>query len=35
VIADLKKGRLTWSEEWLQEIATAFRPPDEDKEEPK
>jgi DNA-binding PadR family transcriptional regulator len=35
VIADLKKGRLTWSEEWLQEIATAFRLPDEDKEEPK
>jgi hypothetical protein len=35
VIADLKKGRLTWSEEWLQEIATAFRPSDEDKEEPK
>jgi DNA-binding PadR family transcriptional regulator len=34
VIADLKKGRLTWSEEWLQEIATAFQPPDDDKEEP-
>jgi DNA-binding PadR family transcriptional regulator len=34
VIADIKKGRLTWSEEWLQEIATAFRPPDDAKEEP-
>ena len=34
VIADLKKGRLTWSEEWLREIATAFQPPDDDKEEP-
>lgn len=34
VIADLKNGRLTWSEEWLQEIATAFQPPD-DKEEPR
>ena len=33
VIADLKKGRLTWSEEWLREIATAFLPPDEEKEE--
>ena len=34
VIADLKKGRLTWSEEWLREIATAFQPPDDEKEEP-
>jgi DNA-binding PadR family transcriptional regulator len=33
VVADLKKGRLTWSEEWLQEIATALQPPDDDKEE--
>jgi DNA-binding PadR family transcriptional regulator len=33
VIADLKKGRLTWSEAWLQEIATAFQPPGDDKEE--
>ncbi len=33
VIADLKKGRLTWSEEWLREIAAAFLPPD-DKEGP-
>ena len=34
VIADLKKGRLTWSEEWLREIAAALQPPDDDKEEP-
>jgi DNA-binding PadR family transcriptional regulator len=34
VIADLHQGRLTWSEEWLREIATAFQPPD-DKEEPR
>jgi DNA-binding PadR family transcriptional regulator len=33
VIADLESGRLTWSEEWLREIATAFQPPDDDKEE--
>jgi DNA-binding PadR family transcriptional regulator len=34
VIADLKKGRLTWSEEWLQEIADAFNQPDSSEEEP-
>jgi len=34
VIDDLENGRLTWSEEWLQEIAAAFQPPDDDKEEP-
>ena len=34
VIADLEKGRLTWSEEWLQEIADAFNPPDRSEEEP-
>ena len=34
VIADLDDGRLTWSEEWLREIAAAFHPPDDDKEEP-
>jgi DNA-binding PadR family transcriptional regulator len=34
VIADLTKGRLSWSEEWLQEIATTFLPPDDEKEEP-
>jgi DNA-binding PadR family transcriptional regulator len=33
VIADLKKGRLTWSDEWLQEIAAAFHPPEEEKGE--
>ena len=33
VVADLKNGSLTWSEEWLREIATAFQPPDHDKEE--
>jgi len=32
VIADLEKGRLTWSEEWLREIAAAFTQPDETKE---
>jgi DNA-binding PadR family transcriptional regulator len=36
VIADLKKGRLTWSEEWLREIAAAFEAAaDDDKEGPK
>ena len=35
VIADLKKGRLTWSEEWLQEIAAALIPPDTSEEEPR
>ena len=34
VIADLAHGRLTWSEEWLAEIAAAFAPPDDSKEEP-
>jgi DNA-binding PadR family transcriptional regulator len=34
VIADLKQGRLTWSEEWLREIADAFTPPDSSEEEP-
>jgi len=24
VIDDLREGRLTWSEEWLREIAAAF-----------
>ena len=33
VIADLQKGRLTWSEEWLAEVAAAFMPPDDAKEE--
>jgi len=35
VIADLEKGRLTWSEKWLAEIAAAFAPPDDTKEEPR
>ena len=29
VIADLRGGRLTWSEEWLREVAAAFHPPSE------
>jgi hypothetical protein len=33
VIGDLQNGRLTWSEEWLQEIAAAFHPPEEEKGE--
>ena len=33
VITDLKNGRLTWSEEWLREIAGALQPPDDDEEE--
>lgn len=28
VIDELREGRLTWSEEWLREIAAAFMPPD-------
>ena len=35
VIADLEKGRLTWSEKWLAEVAAAFAPPDDTKEEPR
>jgi len=30
VIEDLRHGRLTWSEQWLREMAAAFIPPDED-----
>jgi DNA-binding PadR family transcriptional regulator len=33
VIADLEKRRLTWSEQWLAEIAAAFAPSDDTKEE--
>jgi DNA-binding PadR family transcriptional regulator len=29
-VDDLRAGRLTWSEEWLQGIAAAFNPPPED-----
>ena len=32
VVADLREGRLTWSDEWLREIAAAFQPSDEDEE---
>jgi len=32
VIADLDAGRLTWSEEWLREIAERFISPDEQEE---
>jgi DNA-binding PadR family transcriptional regulator len=30
VIEDLRAGRLTWSEEWLREIAAAFNPRDDE-----
>jgi len=33
VITDLQKGRLTWSEEWLAEIAARFAPSEDTKEE--
>ena len=29
VIEDLRAGRLTWSDEWLQEMAATFIPPDD------
>jgi DNA-binding PadR family transcriptional regulator len=32
VIADLRDKRLDWSEQWLQEIAAAFLPPNEHKD---
>ena len=32
VIADLHEGRLTWSEQWLRDIYTAFHPPDNEEE---
>jgi DNA-binding PadR family transcriptional regulator len=35
VIADLQEGRLTWSEQWLREIFTAFHPPDDNEKEPR
>jgi hypothetical protein len=35
VIEDLRAQRLTWSEEWLRDIAAAFIPPNtDDQEEP-
>ncbi|HET9674885.1 MAG TPA: PadR family transcriptional regulator [Gaiellaceae bacterium] len=30
VVADLREGRLTWTEEWLREIAAAFNPSEND-----
>jgi len=30
VIEDLRQGRLTWSEQWLREMAAAFIPADDD-----
>jgi DNA-binding PadR family transcriptional regulator len=35
VIADLHERRLTWSEQWLREVFTAFHPPDDNEEEPR
>ena len=35
VIEDLRAGRLTWSEQWLRELAAHFHPEEESKEEPK
>jgi DNA-binding PadR family transcriptional regulator len=32
VVEDLRAGRLTWSEQWLREIAAAFTPQDENEE---
>jgi DNA-binding PadR family transcriptional regulator len=32
VIEDLREGRLTWSEQWLREIAAAFMPPNDNEE---
>jgi DNA-binding PadR family transcriptional regulator len=33
VIEDLREGRLTWTEQWLRDLAAAFSPPDENEEE--
>jgi len=33
VIEDLRKGRLTWSEEWLRELAAKFLPADDQQHE--
>jgi DNA-binding PadR family transcriptional regulator len=35
VIGDLREGRLTWSEQWLLDVAAAFMPPDDTKEGPR
>jgi DNA-binding PadR family transcriptional regulator len=32
VIADLREGQLTWSEQWLREVFAAFHPPEESEE---
>jgi hypothetical protein len=32
VIDDLREGELTWSEEWLRDLAAAFNPPSENEE---
>jgi hypothetical protein len=29
VTDDLRAGRLTWSEEWLRQVASDFNPPEE------
>jgi DNA-binding PadR family transcriptional regulator len=34
IVDDLRRGRLTWSEQWLREVASSFRPPHEDEEAP-
>jgi hypothetical protein len=34
VIEDLAAGRLTWSEEWLRQVATQFITVDEHEESP-
>jgi DNA-binding PadR family transcriptional regulator len=33
VVGDLREGRLTWSQEWLREIAASFEPPEDNQEE--
>jgi DNA-binding PadR family transcriptional regulator len=30
VVEDLRAGRLTWTEEWLRDLATAYNPPNEE-----
>ena len=32
IVDDLKRGRLTWSEQWLRDVASSFRPPHDDEE---
>jgi DNA-binding PadR family transcriptional regulator len=33
VVDDIRAGRLTWSEQWLREVAAAFNPPDDTRED--